>query len=182
MKLQEETLSTERVFTGSFLKVERDQVKAPNGKVYSREYIVHPGAALVIPLLENGNVVMLKQYRHALGQVFLEFPAGKIDKGEDTIVTARRELQEEAGYQAGTLKYLTRIHPVIGYSNELIDIYLATDLKLVGQNLDEGEFVELVELSVDELMQKVFVGAVSDVKTQIAAFWLEKIVKKAWTP
>lgn len=177
--LKEQTLATERVFQGNYLKIERDKVKAPDGKVYFREYILHPGAAMVIPLLANGNVVMVKQYRHSLGQVFLEFPAGKRDKGEETEVTAVRELREETGYQAKNLKFLTRIHPVIGYSNELIDIYLATELEKFEQQLDAGEFMELVEMSPKKLMEQVFLGNVSDVKTQIGAFWLEKHLQQS---
>lgn len=175
-ELMEQTLSTERVFQGNYLKIERDKVKAPDGKIYTREYILHPGAAMVIPLLANGNVVMVKQYRHAVGQVFLEFPAGKRDKGEESAITADRELREETGYQANNLKFLTRIHPVIGYSNELIDIYIATELEKFDQKLDEGEFLELVEISPKQLMDQVFLGNVSDVKTQIGAFWLEKFL------
>lgn len=171
-ELAEKTLSSKTVFKGRFLKVEQDQVLAPDGKTYVREYILHPGAAMVIPILPNGNVVMIKQYRHAVKKVMLEFPAGKRDHGEETILTARREVQEETGYVARNLKLLTSIHPVIGYSDEVIDLYLGTDLELTQQNLDHGEFVEVIEISPRELMKLVFAGQVTDVKTQIGAFWL----------
>ncbi|XGC80252.1 NUDIX domain-containing protein [Bdellovibrio bacteriovorus] len=178
--LEEKTLSTEQIFKGRFLKVERDQVQAPDGKVYTREYILHPGAAMMIPLLPNGKVVMVHQYRHAPRKVFLEFPAGKRDHNEDSLLTAKRELKEETGYEAKEWKFLTTIHPVIGYSNEHIDLYLAKDLTLTQQTLDHGEFLEVVELTPAELMQKVADGQVSDVKTQIGAFWLDKIIRGEW--
>ncbi len=178
--LKEKTLSSKQIFKGRFLKIEQDQVEAPNGKIYYREFITHPGAAMMIPLLPNGNIVMVYQYRHAVKQVFLEFPAGKRDRGEESLVTAKRELLEETGYEAGLWTFLTTIHPVIGYSNEHIDLYLAKDLKHIKQQLDEGEFLEVVELTPQELMAKVRLGEVSDVKTQIGAFWLDKVLQGEW--
>lgn len=178
--LEEKTLSSRQIFKGRFLKVEQDEVQAPDGRIYTREYIVHPGAAMMIPLLPNGNVVMVHQYRHALKQVFLEFPAGKRDKGEETLSTAKRELLEETGYAAKEWKFLTTIHPVIGYSNELIDLYLAKDLTLTSASLDQGEFLEVIEMKPADLMKAVFDGKVTDVKTQIGAFWLDKILRGEW--
>lgn len=179
-KLEEKVISSQQVFKGRFLRVEQDQVIASDGRTYVREYINHPGAALVIPLLENGNIVMIHQYRHAVKQVFLEFPAGKRDSGEETLTTAHRELEEETGYIAKEMKFLTTIHPVIGYSNEHIDLFLAHDLTLVKQKLDLGEFLEVVEMRPEELMDQVRAGKVSDVKTQIAAFWLDKFLRGEW--
>lgn len=178
--LEEKTLSSKRVYSGSYLKIEQDEVLGPDGKKYVREYIKHPGAAMMIPLLSNGNVVMVRQYRHAVKKIFLEFPAGKRDQGEDTLVTAQRELKEEAGYSAGTWKFLTTIHPVIGYSDEHIDLYFATDLTFQGQALDGGEFLDVVEMSPQVLVQWVKEGKVTDVKTQIGVFWLEKVLSGQW--
>lgn len=178
--LEEKTLSSKQVYRGRFLKVEQDQVQAPDGKIYFREYILHPGAAMMIPLLGNGNVVMIHQYRHAVKQVFLEFPAGKRDHNEETILTAKRELKEETGYEAKEWKFLTTIHPVIGYSNEHIDLYLAKDLAFVEQQLDHGEFIDVIEVAPKDLMKYVQEGKVSDVKTQIGAFWLDKIIRGEW--
>lgn len=178
--LEEKTLYSKQVYKGRFLKVEQDQVQAPDGKIYVREYILHPGAAMMIPLLPNGNVVMIHQYRHAVKQVFLEFPAGKRDHNENTIVTAQRELKEETGYEAKDWKFLTTIHPVIGYSNEHIDLYLAKDLTLAERQLDHGEFIDVLEVSPKDLMRYVQEGKVSDVKTQIGAFWLDKILRGDW--
>ena len=135
---------------------------------------------MMIPLLPNGKVVMVHQYRHAVKQVFLEFPAGKRDAGEDTLVTAKRELIEETGYEAREWKFLTTIHPVIGYSNEHIDLFLARDLIKVEQKLDEGEFLEVTEVDPKDLMRLVLEGKVTDVKTQIGAFWLDKFLRGEW--
>lgn len=179
--LEEKTLSSKQIFRGRYLKVEQDQVQAPDGKVYTREYILHPGAAMMIPLLPNGNVVMIHQYRHAVKQVFLEFPAGKRDHGEETLLTAQRELKEETGYEAKDWKFLTTIHPVIGYSNEHIDLYLAKDLIHTEQRLDQGEFIEVLEVAPQDLMNLVRQGKVSDVKTQIGAFWLDKVLRGEWS-
>jgi len=178
--LEEKTLSSKQIFRGRYLKVEQDQVQAPDGKTYFREYILHPGAAMMIPLLSNGNVVMIHQYRHAMKQVFLEFPAGKRDHGEESLITAKRELREETGYEAKDWKFLTTIHPVIGYSNEHIDLFLAKELTLAERQLDHGEFIEVVEVKPQELMGYVRDGKVSDVKTQIGAFWLDKILRGEW--
>nr|BFD68305.1 NUDIX domain-containing protein [Bdellovibrio sp. HAGR004] len=178
--LEEKTLSSKQIFKGRYLKIEQDQVQAPDGRTYTREYILHPGAAMMIPLLANGNVVMIHQYRHAVKQVFMEFPAGKRDHGEETLLTAKRELLEETGYEAKEWKFLTTIHPVIGYSNEHIDLYLAKDLVQLEQRLDQGEFIEVVEVKPEDLMRLVFEGKVSDVKTQIGAFWLDKFLKGEW--
>ncbi|KHD89223.1 MAG: ADP-ribose pyrophosphatase [Bdellovibrio sp. ArHS] len=178
--LEEKTLSTKQIFKGRYLRIEQDQVQAPDGRTYTREYILHPGAAMMIPLLSNGNIVMIHQYRHAVKQVFLEFPAGKRDHNEETLLTAQRELLEETGYQAKDWKFLTTIHPVIGYSNEHIDLFLARDLTVTQQKLDHGEFIEVVEVKPEDLMRLVRDGKVSDVKTQIGAFWLDKILRGEW--
>ncbi|MNJ99754.1 ADP-ribose pyrophosphatase [compost metagenome] len=178
--LEEKVVSSKQIFKGRFLRVEQDQVIAPDGRTYTREYILHPGAAMVIPLLPNGNTIMIHQYRHAVKQVFLEFPAGKRDHNEESVLTAQRELHEETGYVAKDFKFLTTIHPVIGYSNEHIDLYLAKDLTLAEQKLDHGEFIEVVEVNPRDLMDLVRSGKVSDVKTQIGAFWLDKVLQGEW--
>lgn len=172
--LVEKTVSSEQIFQGYFLKIQKDEVLTPDGKTSFREYIKHPGASLVVPVLDDGNVVILRQYRHACKQIFWEFPAGKIDKGEEPLTTAHRELQEETGYKSEKMRYLTSIHPVIGYADEIIHIYRAEGLTYVGENLDEGEHVEVYMKSVPELMTMVRRGEITDVKTQIALFWLER--------
>lgn len=176
-KLIEKVLATKVVFQGNFLKVWRDDVELPNGHKSFREYIKHPGAATILPKLDNGKFLMIYQYRHAVGQVFLEFPAGKTDQGETTEQTAFRELQEEVGFKPGKLTLLTHIHPVIGYSNERIDLYLAENLTPVPKHNDPDELLETVELSLEEIRDKIWNNEITDVKTQIAAFWLFKKFK-----
>lgn len=178
--MKENVLKSTMVFQGTFLKIIRDRVQTPSGHIKNIEYIRHPGAALIIPLSSDGKVIMEKQYRHPLQKIFLEFPAGKIAEGETSLQTAQREFQEETGYTAQKWTFLTTIHPVIGYADEKIDIYLAEHLIPGPANLDPGEHVEVLEMSVVELMEKVKSGEVTDVKTQIAAFWLEKVIRKEW--
>jgi len=175
--LVEKVLSSEIAFTGRFLRIWRDDVELPNGHRSFREYIKHPGAATILPKLDNGKFLMVYQYRHSVGQVFLEFPAGKTDPGETTEMTAMRELQEEVGFKPGKLTLLTHIHPVIGYSNEKIDLYLAENLTPVAKHNDPDELLEIVELSLEEIRDKIWKQEVTDVKTQIAAFWLFKHFK-----
>ncbi|MGZ5280129.1 MAG: NUDIX domain-containing protein [Pseudobdellovibrionaceae bacterium] len=181
-KLLEKVLSTELVFPGRFLKIWRDDVELPNGFRSFREYIKHPGAALIIPRLPNGKFLMIYQYRHAVGQVFLEFPAGKTDRGETTEQTAARELQEEVGFKPGKLTLLTHIHPVIGYSDEKIDLYLAENLVAAQAMQDPDEVLEIIELSADEIADKIWKNEITDVKTQIGAFWLFRHLKESKNP
>lgn len=175
--LYETVIQSDLVYDGSFLKIERDIIRGPDGKNYSREYIKHPGAAMIVPIKDDGNVVMIEQYRHAVKTVCLEFPAGKRDHNEESLITAQRELLEETGYRAAKMTYLTRIFPVIGYSDEFIDIYIAENLSHEKLSLDEGEFLEVVELTPEEILEKVRKGDVPDVKTQIGAFWLAQYLR-----
>ncbi len=177
-KLIEKVLTSEIIFPGRFLKIWRDEVELPNGFRSFREYVKHPGAAMVIPETNDGKYILIYQYRHAVGQVFLEFPAGKTDPGETTHQTAARELQEEVGWSPGNLEFLTHIHPVIGYSNEKIDLFYASNLKKAPINKDPDEVLEIVELSLDELQTKLWNHEITDVKTQIGIFWLLKKMKK----
>ncbi len=174
----EKVLKTETVFLGRFLKIWRDEVELPNGHRSFREYIKHPGAAMIIPLLANDKVLMIYQYRHSVGQIFLEFPAGKKDPGEETLQTAYRELKEEVQFQAGKMTLLTSIHPVIGYSNEKIDIYLAENLTPSGGQAYPDEILETVEFDLQELKNKIWNDEITDVKTQIGIFWLLKHLKQ----
>lgn len=166
--LVEHTLASEQVFKGSLLDVRRDVVRLPDGGTATREYIVHNGAVMMIPVLDDGRLVAERQYRYANRQVFLEFPAGKLDPGEDALTTARRELIEEAGYTAATWTYLGVIYPIISYSTETIAMYLAEGLTHVGSQLDAGEFLEIVTLSVDEMLAALDRGEITDGKTMAA--------------
>jgi len=179
-KLTEKKLKSELAFQGSFLKVLRDEVELPSGKTGLREYIHHPGAAMVIPITDEGQLVMISQFRYPLGKEFIEFPAGKIDSGEEAIQTARRELIEETGYAAKDMRHLTSIHPVIGYSNEVIEIYVANRLSLSKQQLDEEEFVDVFEISLVEATKLMRQGKITDVKTMIGLFWYQQILQSGW--
>lgn len=180
--LVETKVSSETVYDGSFLTIKRDIVRLPDGKTATREYTTHPGAVMVIPLFEDGQVLMERQYRYPLQRVMNELPAGKLDEAEGGLACAKRELLEETGYQATRWDYLTRIHPVISYSTEFIDIWLARDLTAGERRLDDGEFLDIFTMPATELLKWVREGKVSDVKTVIGAFWLEKIMAGLWQP
>ena len=166
--LREAKVTSEAVFDGKLLHVRRDTVRLPDGRLATREYIVHPGAVLVVPVLPDGRLVVERQFRYPVGEVFVEFPAGKLDPGESELATAQRELAEEAGYVAATWTPLGRIHSVVGYSNEAIDFFIAEGLTHVGARLDEGEFLEIVTLSLDEMLAALDRGEITDAKTVAA--------------
>jgi ADP-ribose pyrophosphatase len=178
--LTETRVSGEAVFDGALLHVRRDVVRLPDGALATREYIVHPGAVTIIPVLDSGALVMERQYRYPLGRELIELPAGKIDAGESTLETARRELLEETGYTAASWAYVTTIHPLCGYTNERIELWLARGLRHEGRRLDEGEFLETFPLALAEAVEWVRSGRISDVKTIVGILWAEKIAAGAW--
>lgn len=178
--LLETTLQSEVVFKGRFLNIKRDEVALANGQKSFREYINHPGAAMVIPEIQPGLLLFVRQYRHAVKRVFIEFPAGKKDPNESTYETAHRELEEETGFKADKIRFLCPIHPVIGYADEQIDIYLAQGLTQVGQKLDHGENLDVIEMKIDGAMSLVHSGEITDVKTIIGIFWYDKHLKSGW--
>ncbi len=166
--LIETKVASEAVFDGKLLHVKRDTVRLPDGKLATREHIVHPGAVLIVPVLPDGRLVVERQYRYPLDRVFIEFPAGKLDPGEAELETAKRELREEAGYTAATWTPLATIHTLISYTNEKIDLYIAEGLTHVGAKLDDGEFVEIVTLSLSEMLAALDRGEITDAKTVAA--------------
>jgi ADP-ribose pyrophosphatase len=159
--LVETKLASEVAFDGKLLLVRSDKVKLPDGGAATREYVVHPGAALVVPVLADGRFVLERQFRYPVRRVVLEFPAGKIDQ---------RELREEVGYAASAWKPLCTIHPEVGYSTEFIDVFEATGLTKVGQALDEGEFLDVVTMTEDELLFTYDCGGFTDGKSIAALF------------
>lgn len=182
MALDETRLDGELAYDGSFLKVARDRVRLPDGAVTDREYILHPGAVVILPLFDDGRVLLERQFRYPLGKVFIEFPAGKIDPGEEPLACAQRELQEETGYTATDWQFVTTIHNAIAYSDEHLDLYLARGLVAGERRLDEGEFLEIFSATVPEMLAMVQRGEITDVKTIIGAFWLDKLQSGAWPP
>jgi ADP-ribose pyrophosphatase len=178
--LVEERLDSALAWRGKFLEVRRDRVRLPDGGESAREYVVHPGAAAMVPIFPDQRILVERQYRYAVGGVFVEVPAGKIDPGETTLATARRELVEETGYSAREWAFLTRLHPAIGFATEVMDVYLCRDLVHVGQQLDAGEFVEIELVTLGWLIDELRAGRLTDVKTQIVTFWLERLFSGAW--
>jgi ADP-ribose pyrophosphatase len=166
--LVETRIDGEVVFKGKLLDVRRDTVRLPDGKLGTREYIVHPGAVLMVPVLPDGRLVMLRQFRYPVGRVMIEFPAGKLDPGETSLGTAERELREEAGYTAARWEKFGRIHSVVGYSNEAIDFYVAEELTHVGAALDDGEFLDVGVMSLEEMLAALDHGEITDAKTVAA--------------
>lgn len=172
--LTETTVSSEPVFSGRLLKAYRDVVRLPNGEQSVREYIKHPGAVVVIAVTERNTLLFERQFRYPLHQDFLELPAGKIDPNEPIEVCARRELREETGYEAAEWQYLGVMHPCIGYSDERIEIFLARKLSHVGQQLDDNEFLDVFEMTLQDAVQAVFDGRLTDAKTITALFWAQR--------
>ncbi|MFA6921189.1 MAG: NUDIX hydrolase [Gallionella sp.] len=177
MDLLETCVESNAVYDGALLHVRRDTVRLPDGSTSVREYITHPGAVAVLALLDNGNLIMERQYRYASGCEFFEIPAGKIDHGEDILITGQRELLEETGYTAREWLHLTTTYPCIGYGDEKIYYFLARGLTIQERRLDDGEFLEVFELSLPDALDWVRLGKINDSKTIIGLFWLEKYLK-----
>ena len=171
--LKEDTLDSNLVYEGLFLKLYQDAVQLPNGKIAKREYIKHPGAVAIVPLFNDHSVLLERQYRYPLNKAILEIPAGKLEFGEDPLECAKRELKEETGFEANEWIFLGKIHPVISYSTEFIDIYLAKGLVQGAAKLDEEEFLDTFSASIQEISDWIKAGVITDVKTIISHYWLK---------
>ena len=182
--LRELRQSSDQILSGRFLQVFRDQVTLPDGKTTFREYIVHPGAVMVIPLLTDDQshyrIVLERQFRYPVGRVMIELPAGKRDGQEDLLLCAQRELREETGYTATQWAHAGVLHPCISYSTEYIDIWFAKGLQAGPSQLDVGEFLDVFSASTDEFFAWCRDGRVTDAKTLTGALWLQNYLSGAW--
>jgi ADP-ribose pyrophosphatase len=179
--LREDCTASELLFQGNFLRAKRDTVRLPDGHTATREYVVHPGAVVVVPLLDDGRVVLERQYRYPIGHVMTEFPAGKLDAGEDPLRCGQRELLEETGYTAREWARAGAMHLAVAYSTEIIHIYFARGLSLGARQLDHGEFLDVIAATPSELVEWCRDGKVTDAKTQTCALWMQNVLSGAWT-
>ena len=176
----EKKISSHAAYRGRMLKVNEDEVTLPDGSTAHREYVLHPGAAIILPLFDDGSVLLERQFRYPVGQHLYELPAGKLEAGEPPMETAKRELLEETGYVAAEWRELGRLYPCVGYSDEQIDFFLARRLEFKGAQLDEGEFLETLRVPLAESVDWIRRGRITDTKTILGLFWAEKLLKENW--
>ena len=179
--LRETRVASQELLRGHFLHAMRDTVRLPDGKEASREYVIHPGAVMVVAELPDGRLVLERQFRYPVQSVMVEFPAGKLDPGEDSLACAQRELLEETGYTARQWARAGVLHPVISYSTEFIDIWFARELTAGERQLDAGEFLDVFSASADELLQWCRDGRITDAKTLTGILWLQNLRSGAWS-
>lgn len=177
--LEEKTIATQKIFTGKVIDLQVDDVRLPNGNVSKREIVKHPGAVAVMALTEENKLVLVRQFRKALEKTILEIPAGKLEKHEEPMDSAYRELEEETGYQACKLEKVVSFYTSPGFANEEIHLYWATGLKKGTFHPDEDEFVELVELSLDECFKRIETGEICDAKTIFAIYYWKNRVESS---
>ena len=179
--LTETRVDSQELLHGHFLHAMRDTVRLPDGKEAFREYVIHPGAVMVVAELPDGRLVLERQFRYPMQSVMVEFPAGKLDPGEDSLACAQRELLEETGYTARQWARAGVLHPVISYSTEFIDIWFARELTAGERQLDAGEFLDVFSASADELLQWCRDGRITDAKTLTGVLWLQNLRSRAWS-
>lgn len=180
LHLREALVEAELLEQGKFLQWRRDRVQLPDGREATREYVVHPGAVMVVPILPDGRLVMERQFRYPVGMTMIEFPAGKLDAGEGGLACAKRELLEETGYVGRRWARAGVMHPVIGYATEFIEIWFAQDLTLTERHLDDGEFLDVFTATQDELEAWMQQGKLTDAKTIVGMMWLRQWRAGAW--
>ena len=176
INLKENKISSKIIYQGCLLDVRRDEVRLPNGTTSIREWIKHPGAVCIIPRLPDNKIALIRQYRYPLQQEMIELPAGKLDKNEIPENCAMRELEEEIGYRAEKLTFLTNIHPAIGFADEVMGLYLAENLVKTASNQDEDEFLELIPTPLEKAVKMVWDGVITDVKTIIGILWAKRLL------
>ncbi len=177
-KLTERLISSEQVYDGRIVHLYVDTVELPNGKTARREIVRHGGAVAIVPIDQDGSVIMVRQYRHAAGRIMLEIPAGTLGKGEDPDVCAVRELQEEIGFKPGNLQKIGGIFVAPGYTTEFIHLYLATNLSDSHLDMDEDEFIEVLHLPMEEVMKRIKSGEIIDGKTLSAVLLAKDFLSK----
>ncbi|MBT3739081.1 MAG: NUDIX hydrolase [Candidatus Marinimicrobia bacterium] len=173
--LKEDKISSTQIFSGKLIDLYLDNVRLPNGKQSTREWLNHPGAVCLVPILNNGDILLIRQFRYGPREEFIEIPAGKLDKNEEPLKCGLRELEEETGYKSNKLTFLTNIHPAIGFSNEKMWMYLAEELELSEKKLDDDEFLELLPTPLNVALEWVFSGKITDVKTIIGIMWMKEL-------
>lgn len=178
--LVETTISRQELLKGGFLHVVRDTVRLPDGSQATREYVLHPGAVAVVPILDDGRLVLERQYRHAAGAVMIEIPAGKLDAGEGALACGRRELLEETGYVAREWAYAFTMYPTVAYSDEAIEVWFARGLELKQAKLDVDEFLEVFTATPAEFLEWCRAGKIRDSKTLAAAAWVQNVLDGTW--
>ena len=172
--LTETTLSSERVLEGKMIRVNLDRVRLPDGGESWREYVLHPGAVIIAAFIDDDTLLFEHQFRYPVRRHFIELPAGKIDIGEPHAETARRELLEETGHTAAHWHHAATLHAGIGYSNEVIELHVARQLTQVGHQRDQVEFLEVFTMSLDEAVDMVGAGEITDTKSAFSLLWLAK--------
>ena len=173
--LKEHKISSTQIVSGKLIDLYLDNVRLPNGKQSTREWLNHPGAVCLVPILNNGDILLIRQFRYGPREEFIEIPAGKLDKNEEPLKCGLRELEEETGYKSNKLTFLTNIHPAIGFSNEKMWMYLAEELELSEKKLDDDEFLELLPTPLNVALEWVFSGKITDVKTIIGILWMKEL-------
>ncbi len=179
--LREELVSSHELLRGQFLVARRDTVSLPDGSLAQREYVCHPGAVVVVAELDDGRFVLERQWRYPLARAFTEFPAGKLDPGEDPWLCAQRELREETGYTARRWAYAGPVHLAISYSTEVIHLFFARDLQAGDRRLDPGEFLDVFTASLEQMLLWVREGQVTDAKTLFCLLWAQNLRSGAWS-
>lgn len=174
--LKESTISSKILYQGRLLDVRCDEVLLPNGNTSTREWIKHPGAVCIIPCLTDNKIALIRQYRYPVKKEMIELPAGKLDKNEDPEVCAIRELEEEIGFRANKLTFLTHIHPAIGFADEIMWLYLAENLIKTTTNKDDDEFLELLPTPLEQAVNMVWDGKITDTKTIIGILWAKRMI------
>ena len=181
MIVEEKTISSERIYEGRILNLRKDEVQVKDNKTSYREIVEHNGGVALAAVTPEGKMVLVKQYRKAAEKAVLEVPAGKIEKGEDHRLTAERELKEETGYTAGKIEFITSFYSSIGYSTEVIYLYLATELVPGETEFDDNEAIDILEYELSELKQMIFNREIEDAKTIAAILLTESIMETRMT-